>query len=298
MTRLTKQNDDCVQPIIALLTGAGIWGMIWYPYRHLEHAGISAETSITISYFFVLLLGIILFRKSIRLSLIFNGEAHLLVWIGLFAGVANTAYIVGVVHGEIMRVLLLFYLAPLWTVIFARYLLNERLSLHGYMVIALSLIGAITILWQPENTVPLPSSFGDWMGLLGGFTFALVNVLIRKDQQHNIQLKSIAIWVGITFIGLVCSQFVNATFVFTEISAGSWLILLGIGLMMFIASVALQFGLTYTPANQAIVILLFELIVAAITAYFLANEAMTVLEWAGGLMIIFATLFSTRMNRV
>jgi drug/metabolite transporter (DMT)-like permease len=60
----------------------------------------------------------------------------------------------------------------------------------------------------------------------------------------------------------------------------------------------LQFGLTYTPANQAIVILLFELVVAAITTYFLTKEAMTLLEWVGGLMIISATLFSTKMNRV
>jgi len=297
VTLLTKQNDNSPLPIIALLIGAGIWGMIWYPYRLLEQAGISGEASTTISYFFALLLGLILFRKSIRFSLIFNGEAHLLLWIGLFAGWANIAYIVGIVYGEIMRVLLLFYLAPLWTTIFARLLLNERLSLHGYLVIALSLAGAATILWQPENAFPLPSSFGDWMGLLGGFMFALVNVLIRKDQGHNIQLKSIAIWIGITLVGLVCSQFVNTSLVFTEISIGSWLILLGVGLLMFFSSVVLQFGLTYTPANQAIIILLFELVVAAITAYFLANEAMTLLEWAGGLMIISATLFSSKMNR-
>ena len=298
MTLLTKQNDNSPFPIIALLIGSGIWGMIWYPYRLLEQAGISGEASTTITYFFALLLGLILFRRSIRFSLIFNGEAHLLLWIGFFAGWANIAYIVGIVYGEVMRVLLLFYLAPLWTIIFARCLLNERLSLHGYLVIALSLAGAATILWQPESAFPLPSSFGDWMGLLGGFMFALVNVLVRKDQRHNIQLKSIAIWIGITLVGLACSQFVNASFVFTEISIGSWLILLGVGLMMFLSSVVLQFGLTYTPANQAIVILLFELVVAAITTYVLTKEAMTLLEWVGGLMIISATLFSTKMNRV
>jgi drug/metabolite transporter (DMT)-like permease len=297
VTLLTKQNDNSPFPIIALLIGSGIWGMIWYPYRLLEQAGISGEASTTITYFFALILGLILFRRSIRFSLIFNGEAHLLLWIGFFAGWANIAYIVGIVYGEVMRVLLLFYLAPLWTIIFARCLLNERLSLHGYLVIALSLAGAATILWQPESAFPLPSSFGDWMGLLGGFMFALVNVLVRKDQRHNIQLKSIAIWIGITLVGLVCSKFVNASFVFTEISIGSWLILLGVGLMMFLSSVVLQFGLTYTPANQAIVILLFELVVAAITTYFLAKEAMTFLEWVGGLMIISATLFSTKMNR-
>lgn len=297
MTHLTKQNNNSLLPILALLAGSGIWGIIWYPYRLLEQSGISGEASTTIAYLFALILGLVLFRKSIRLSLIFNGEAHLLFWIGLFAGWANIAYIVGIVHGEIMRVLLLFYLAPLWTTIFARILLNEQLSLYGYLVIALSLTGATSILWQPANAFPLPSSFGDWMGLLGGFMFALVNVLIRKDQRHNIQLKSLAIWIGITLVGLVCCQLISTPFVITDISIHSWLILLGVGFIMFLSSVLLQFGLTHTPANQAIVILLFELIVAAITAYFLADEALTPLEWAGGLMIISATLFSSKMNR-
>ncbi|GJL72260.1 MAG: hypothetical protein NMNS01_14590 [Nitrosomonas sp.] len=297
MTHLTRQNHHNLLPILALLAGSGIWGIVWYPYRLLEQNGINGEASATIVYFFALLLGLVLFRRNIRFSLIFNGKAHLLLWIGLFAGWANIAYITGIVYGEIMRVMLLFYLAPLWTPIFAHILLNERLSLYGYLVIALSLSGATTILWQPAGTFPLPSSFGDWMGLSGGFMFALVNVLIRKDQHHNIQIKSLAIWIGITLTGVVSCQLNTTSFVITDIAVSSWLILLSVGFTMFLSSLLLQFGLTYTPANQAIIILLFELIVAAVTAYFLAKEVLTSLEWAGGLMIISATLFSSKMNR-
>lgn len=284
--------------VVALLLGAGIWGMIWHPFRILDRAGIGAEYATTITYFFALVLGLTLFRRSLRMSAIFNGEALLLLWIGLFAGVANIAYVIGVVHGEIMRVLLLFYLAPLWTIFFARFLLNERLSIHGFFVIALSLAGAAFILWQPGQNLPLPQSFGDWMGLLGGFMFAFVNVLVRKDQRHNVALKSIAIWLGITLVGLACSLNVSAPLNVAAISPSLWTLLLAVGLMMFVSSVVLQFGLTYTPANQAVVILLFELVVAAIMAYFLANEAMTSREWIGGLMIISAALFSAKVNRL
>lgn len=297
MTQLTKQNGNSLFPILALLAWSSIWGVIWYPYRLLEQTGINGAASTTIAYVIALLLGLIFFRKSIQFSEIFNGDAHLLFWIGLFAGWANIAYIIGIVYGEIIRVLLLFYLAPLWTVLFARCLLNERLSLHGYFLIALSLTGAITILWHPENPFPLPSSFSDWVGLLGGVLFALTNVLIRKDQRHNIQLKSIAVWIGITLVGLICTQFFNTSFSFTTISFNTWLILMSVGLMMFLTSVALQYGLTHTPANQATVILLFEVVIATITAYYLANEVMTLQEWVGGLMIISAALFSAKMNR-
>ena len=73
--------------------------------------------------------------------------------------------------------------------------------------------------------------------------------------------------------------------------------LLGTGLAVFILSLVLQYGLTHVPANQAIVLLLFELVIAAVAAYLLTNESMTLKEWIGGAMIISASLFSSRMNR-
>ena len=47
---------------------------------------------------------------------------------------------------------------------------------------------------------------------------------------------------------------------------------------------------------QAIVIMLFELIVAALAAYFLAGEIMDAQQWLGGAMIIIASVFSGHME--
>jgi drug/metabolite transporter (DMT)-like permease len=43
--------------------------------------------------------------------------------------------------------------------------------------------------------------------------------------------------------------------------------------------------------------MLFELVVAAVAAYFLTDEAMTLKSWMGGALIVSASLFSARMNR-
>ena len=294
---LFKHNEYHFPPVVGLLCGATIWGIVWYPYRLLEQSGISGEIAAAITFFIALLLGLVLFRNNVRLSSIFNGHAHLLFGIGFCAGWANIAYILGILFGEVMRVLLLFYLAPLWTILFAGLLLNEKLSLQGYFVIALSFGGAIIMLWQPDSSLPLAVSYGEWLGVLGGFMFSLMNVLTRKDQSHSIQLKSIAMWLGVTVVGLGCSLIIGSPLVFSEISVNSWLLLLGIGLIMFVMSMVLQYGLTHIPANQAAVILLFELVVAAIAAYLLANEALSLMEWVGGAMIVSASLFSTKMNR-
>ncbi len=287
-----------VFPIGALLIGAFIWGLLWYPYRLLEQAEIFGPVATVITYLFALLLGLILFWRSLRTQNLLSDNPYLLLWIGLLVGCASMAYVLGVIHGVVMRVLLLFYLAPLWTIIFAHFLLHEKLSLRGYWVVFLSLTGAVTMLWQPSNNFPLPSSYGDWMGLAGGIVFALSNVLIRKDQGHGIQLKSLAVWLGVVLVGLIYSLFLPALPVLSNLPLDLWLLLLATGLAVFVLSLVVQYGLTYVPANQAIVILLFELVVAAIAAYFLANESMALNEWIGGAMIVSASLFSSRINQV
>ncbi|SCX87461.1 EamA domain-containing membrane protein RarD [Nitrosospira sp. Nl5] len=297
LTKQNKHNKQNLLPVTALLGGAAIWGLLWYPYRLLEHAEISGSVATAMTYFIALLLGLASFRKDLRISHIVGGEPYLLFGIGLCAGWTNLAYVLGVIHGEVMRVLLLFYLAPLWTVVFSRLLLKEKLSLHGYLVMALSLSGAATMLWVPESGSLLPASFGDWMGLSAGFMFALSNVMSRKDQYHNIQSKSVAVWIGVVLMALIYSLFLPDLSILGDISPDVYVLLLGLGVTIFVLSVAVQYGLTHVPANRAIVIMLFELVVAAVAAYFLTDEAMTLKEWVGGAMIVSASLFSARMNR-
>jgi drug/metabolite transporter (DMT)-like permease len=69
-----------------------------------------------------------------------------------------------------------------------------------------------------------------------------------------------------------------------------------VALAMLAVTLSIQYGLMHVQANRAIVILLFELVVAAISAYFLAGELLHGKEWLGAVMIIFASLFSGNME--
>ena len=55
----------------------------------------------------------------------------------------------------------------------------------------------------------------------------------------------------------------------------------------------MQYGNTHIPATRASVLFLFELVVAAIASYYLANEVMELHEWIGGSLIIAAALYSS-----
>lgn len=277
--------------ILSLLAGAIVWGLIWHPYRILEQAGISATAAATLTYLVALVAGLFVLRRSLASF----RPSWLLALIGLAAGGCNLGYVLATVHGEVMRVLLLFYLAPLWTVILARLLLKERLSGAGAAVIALSLSGAAVMLWQPGLGLPLPENGAEWAGLMAGFLFALTNVLIRKTPELSIEIKSMAVFAGVVALGL-CVLPAEATPAVLPRQPLVWLLVLAMGAVLLAINLVVQYGLTHTPANQAGVIFLFELVVAALSSWLLAGEAMSLEEWLGGAMIVAASLFSGQLS--
>jgi len=278
-------------PTLALLAGASLWGVVWYPYRLLAAGGIDGLWSTLFTYGLALIVGVCVFPRHAR---VLRRLPPLAMLMGLSIGWSNLAYVLAVLEGEVMRVLLLFYLAPLWTVPLARFFLGERLDARGFVVMALAFAGAVTMLWRPELGFPWPASRAEWLGVFAGFLFALGNVLVRRVQELGDASKSIAIWAGVTVAALVHlpSSGVPADVAFS-LGADHFAMIASIGLALLVMSLALQYGLSRLPANSAIVILLFELVVAAVAAHLLAGESLRFQDWIGGGLIVAATLAST-----
>lgn len=279
--------------LAGLLAGAMVWGLVWYPYRVLSEAGIGGVLSATLTYAVALALALPLLWRHLRA---FKPSWSLLV-IALAAGGCNLGYVLATLHGEVMRVLLLFYLAPLWTVLLARALLNEAPNAVGFVVVGLSFAGAMIMLWRPDTGVPLPRSGAEWIGLAAGLLFALTNVLIRKSAHLSIEVKSVAVFAGVVVIGVIILAVQGDDSppgaVMTTASVPTIAL---VGIILLAINLAVQYGLTNVPANQAIVIFLFELVVAALSSWLLAGEEMGIREWLGGAMIIAASVFSGRLG--
>lgn len=288
----SKQN---VMPIAGILSGALVWGLIWYPYRVLQDAGLSGAFAAMVSYVLALLCGIFMLSRA-RQSL--RQVSGWTVGLILSAGWSNLGYVLAMLHGEVMRVLLLFYLAPLWTVLLSYWLLGERLNRYGYAVMGLSLCGAAIMLWQPQHGLPIPQNLSEWIGLSAGMSFALSNVLSRRAAELNVEAKSFSVLLGtalltVPFIlwqGGLSSQW-------QMLNAQAWLILALIGIALAATSYAVQYGVTHLHSNRAMLLFLFELVVAAISSYFLAGEAMELRDWAGAMLIVSASLMSGRLHR-
>lgn len=277
-------------PVVSLLVGASLWGVVWYPYRLLGGAGLDGAWASALTYGVALAVGTSLFLGHWRDVL---RAPWACLAMGLAIGWSNLAYVIGVLEGEVMRVLLLFYLAPLWTVPLAHVLLGERLDLRGGAVMAMALAGAAVMLWHPEHGAPWPSSRAEWLGVAAGFLFALGNVLVRALAGLRDTTKSLAIWAGVTAVSLAYLPWApTATGAALSVAAETWDVWMPVGLALVAMSLALQYGLSRVPANRAIVILLFELVVAAAASYCLAGERLRPQDWAGGALIVAASLAS------
>ena len=284
--------------VLALLTGALVWGLIWYPYRVARDAGVDGILASTLTYAVALLLGCGLFRRRLSSWRPARSERVLLLWLAAAAGSCNLGYVLATLNGEVVRVLLLFYLAPLWTVLLSRVLLAERLNRCGAFIVLLSLSGAAVLLWEAGMAIPLPQDAADWLGLGSGFLFALFNVLSRLARIVPVEVKSMASFVGGVAVG---GALLGAGFgAPVTVAAGDAWTMAGLfallGLVLVAGNVVVQHGLSNMAANRAIVIMLVEVGIAAVSAWLLAGESFGWRETVGGAMILTASLFSARME--
>jgi drug/metabolite transporter (DMT)-like permease len=292
----SKQN---VLPVAGILSGALVWGLIWYPYRVLQETGVGGPLATLVTYTLALLCGAFMLPRVWReLHLFHNVRAG---WwaVGLVfsAGWANLGYVLAMLHGEVMRVLLLFYLAPFWTIIFSYWLLGERLNRYGYLVMALSLSGAAIMLWDPQRGLPLPQNVSEWIGLSAGMSFALSNVVSRRAAHLSVEVKSYCVLLGTVLLTAPLFYWQDGGHAqLSGIDTQTWLILGLLGIAICATGFAVQYGVTHLLSNRAMLLFLSELVIAAISSYFLANEVMQLRDWIGALLIVSASLLSGKLH--
>jgi drug/metabolite transporter (DMT)-like permease len=283
------KNYQSQLAIFGLLFGAVCWGVIWYPYRIMQAAGISGVVSSLYTYVIALTISALIFCKQWRS--VFK-QPKSIIWLALIAGWTNLSYVLAIIDGEVMRVMLLFYLSPLWTLILAHFWLKERTNWQGVIIIALSLVGAFTMFWQAD-ALPLPKNHSEWLALSSGMGFALTNVITRHSTHLSIPAKSIAVWVGVVLMSLLFMLLQRQALPeLSLMNTNQWLMMVLIALLLMSATFLVQFGITHIPVTKASVLFMFELVVAAVASYYLTDETLSAREWLGGCLIVAAALFA------
>jgi len=280
-----------VLPALALLFNAFVWGVSWWPFRQLQEHGLHPLWATTLIYLVSLAL-LLAFKPHAWRG--FAGQP--LLWLLMAAaGMTNVGFNWAVTVGDVVRVVLLFYLMPAWTVVLAWPMLGEKPTPVSLVRLALAMAGVVIVLKNAESPWPVPESVADWLALAGGFSFALTNILLRKLQRVEAAPRILAMFgggvlmaAGAGLLGVVLG-FVAPP----PIPQMAWA---GVGLALslgFLASnVALQYGASRMNAHATALIMLSEVVFASLSAVALGAAQMNVRTWVGGALIVAAAAWS------
>jgi len=287
-------------PVAALIFNAFVWGTSWWPFRRLESHGLHPLWATAM--IFVLAALVIAVLRPRALGQVLRTPA---LWVLVAAsGTTNAAFNWAVVIGDVVRVVLLFYLMPLWAVLLARLLLGERFTARALLRVVLGLTGAAIVLWPPGgaglDALPLPRTLADGLGLLGGFTFALNNVMLRREAARPEEGRALAMFIGGALVAgtLATGLAVHGSVAWPPAVSANWLgLALSLGVLFLVGNLALQYGAARLPANRTAVVMLSEVFFAAASAVALGGEVLTWPLVIGGALIGLAAAFATPARR-
>ncbi|NIR60650.1 MAG: DMT family transporter [Gammaproteobacteria bacterium] len=289
---MPSNRAGVVLPVLSLLLGATLWGTIWYPTRLLEGAGLSPIWIVLTMYLGALAAGVWVFYAAREE---YRRHPIALAILGLTAGWCNVAFFLAVMDGLVVRVLLLFYLSPVWTVLLGWLVLGERLSWLARGVLVLALTGAAVMLWDPGIGVPWPRSAADWFAISAGMGFSATNVAVRYLQDVSVRAKGAANWLGVAVLAGAWVMLAQAPP--PGVAGVVWLGALALGVAAIVVmTVSVQYGVAAMPVHRSAVILLFELVAGTVSSQLLTDEVIKTKEWVGGALIVAAALASARMH--
>jgi drug/metabolite transporter (DMT)-like permease len=279
--------------VAALLVNALLWGVSWWPFRYLAGLGLHALWSTAIVYALVSLL--IVAARPAAVAQLLRSPA---LWPLLLAsGLANAGFNWAVTIGDVIRVVLLFYLMPVWAVLLARWLLAEPLRGAVLARIALALAGAAIVLVPAEAGWPLPRSLADWLAIAGGASFAMTNVMLRRHAAAPAEGRALAMFAGGMLVAGGLAAALSSSGTIAALPLPDWRLAGGVLLlatMFLIGNLGLQYGAARLPANVTAVVMLTEIVFAAASAMLIGDEVATLRTAVGGAMILVSAALAAR----
>ena len=258
------------------------WGLTWLPIKSINQMGLDGIHLVLIAFASAgLLLSPFLFvqRKSWR------GSFHFLLLIALFGGLANLTFQTAMVHGDVVRVMILFYLLPVWSVLGGWYFLKEKPDWIRILAVIISLAGAMLILNVDSSTFD-GLSWIDVLAISAGISFALNNIVFRKT--------ALAGKVSAMFLG--CAILIGSYLLLNPISVGLpdnmspiFAVLYGVFFLSLI-TFGTQWGVTQLEAGRAALIIVMELVAAVVSVALLTDIDLSPREIIGGLMVMTAAV--------
>jgi drug/metabolite transporter (DMT)-like permease len=277
-------------PVLVLVSASVLWGLTWMPLKYFGGFGLQGVTVTLVAHGSVGLLA--LGWLSWRFSR-WRSAAGGLLALAACGSVANLSFASAIVSGDVVRVMVLFYLLPAWGVLGGWLLLGERVDAFRKLSVGGALCGAVLILGGPSVLTRAPSG-ADVLAVLSGLALALNNVLFRKLDHLAVAEKTAAMFAGCLVLALSLTL-LGVQPAPSDVPFAVWLKLAAFGLVwLAIATAGTQWGVAHMEAGKSSVLIIMELVTAVLSAAVVSGSKPSALEWAGGALVVAASLIEAR----
>jgi drug/metabolite transporter (DMT)-like permease len=272
-------------PVVVLLFSSVLWGLSWWPLKAFAAAGLSGPMLALLSYGAVGLAGL---PWLLRQRPQWLPQARLLLAIALIGGWGNAAFVGAMVLGSVVRVMLLFYLAPVWSVLGGWLFLGEAISRRRAAAVALALAGAFLVVGGLD-ALAAPWSAADLLALSAGLGFAGNNIVSRAAQAVPTASKTVALCLGCALASGLLLARAGKPLVWPSPALIGGLAAYAFGGLLLVTA-TWQWSVTRLEAGRSGVIAIAELFTAVLSATWIGNEHLLPREWIGGALIAAAAL--------
>ncbi|MGP3508878.1 DMT family transporter [Paracidovorax citrulli] len=286
-------------PVLALLLNAFVWGLAWWPFRLMHASGLHPLWATAVMY-----CGVLIALLALRPGIWAQVRAHPQLWLLAFSsGLNNVAFNWAVTVGDVVRVILLFYLMPAWAVLLAWKVLGERPTAGALARLVLAFAGVVLVIWPGDASARellRGLSMADGLALLGGFMFALTNVTLRRLHGVPGQARMFSMFGGCMLMALVVGAIGLRAGVVEPFPAPNiiWMATAALlaGLLL-LGNWALQFGASRLAAGTTAIVMLSEVVFASVSSVLLSAAALQPRTLLGGGMIVLAALLASLQRR-
>jgi drug/metabolite transporter (DMT)-like permease len=276
-------------PLLALIGASVLWGLTWLPLKVLGKLGVSGPLLAGLAFGAA---GLVLLPHLLGQRRQWRGRGGGLLLIALLGGYANVAFAVAMMQGEVVRVMVLFYLLPVWGVLGGRLFLGESLDRIRVSAAMAALAGALLIVGQDGGLLGA-LRFTDVLAITCGMSFAGNNLVFRARQELPVASKVAAMLLGAGLIGWLAIPFDPHAGLPLTVTATAWTLAYGVGWLL-VATIGTQYGVTHMEAGRASVIIILELVTAVVSAVLIGGETLSIYDAAGGMLIITAAIVEAR----
>ena len=274
----------------ALVVNAFVWGVSWWPFRQLQGYGLHPLWATSLIYL-AITAGVLALRFKAWRDL---AACPPLCLMGIAAGLTNVGFNWAVTVGDVVRVVLLFYLMPAWSVLVAWLLLAEKPTFASLFRLLLAMAGVLVVLKTPDSPWPLPHGAADWLAIAGGFSFAVTNCLLRKYGETPGSARMLAMFGGSGALALTAALalWLLGMLPAPALQAAGWPVLLGLGLAFIASNTALQYGAAQLAAATTAIVMLTEILFASVSSAVLGAAEFTPRILVGGGLIVLAAVLA------